>query len=137
MGYNTAVSFLNDGVDLLRKKEYQEKFCNDLYDAIISGKKEVTISIANFCNPVTVKRTHHADDLQMYIHGHNSMMDHYEIMDYFNRMTAPNWDKSYCPKPTMYFVKRACQDLLKNIKENEKRFKAELAKAKAEAKKKK
>lgn len=137
MGYNTAISFLNDAANLLDKKENQEKFCRDLYLAILSGQKETNISIGNHANPVTVKRTHHADDLHLYFHGHNSMMDHYELMDYFNKMTAPNWDKSYCPKPTMYFVKRACQDLLKNIKENEKRFKAELAKTKAEAKKKK
>lgn len=135
MGYNTAISFLNDSVHLLVKKENQEKFCRDLYFAILSNEDE-TISIGNHVNPVTVKKTHHADDLVMYLHGHNSMMTPEELMSYFDRMTAPDWDKSYCPKPTMYYVKRTCQELLANIKKNEKRFKEELRKTKAAKKKK-
>lgn len=76
MGYMTPFMFLNDGIHLLKKDSNKIKFCNDIVEATCNIEhKNITISIDNFCNPVTALRSMHADIGRILYCGQNSFFD--------------------------------------------------------------
>ena len=76
MGYMTEISILNDRWDEIRKSP--EKFVDQIY----------TSSMSNGCEPswiigqTTVARTHHANDMRVYMAYGNSFVEAYPESSY-------------------------------------------------------
>lgn len=96
MGYMTEFMILNDACDMI--KTHKDEFCEKIYDACIGGRREhemykrlgyypdtYSMSLGNHCNPVEVRRAHHADETKVIISGQNTMID----------VTYPRWSDQY------------------------------------------
>lgn len=97
--------------NILTDSKYQKEFCEKLHSAILSGR-DTQINIANSSGYFQVKKTRHADDLVLYLHG-------------FNKLGVADYTKGYCPPRMISYLKRECKRILDSIKHNEKRLKAE------------
>lgn len=79
MGYMTPFMLLNDGAHLLDDEENQKQFCEDISSATRNlHSKQLTISIGNYCNPVTALKPQHADVSCILYCGQNSFFDIYD-----------------------------------------------------------
>ena len=72
MGFNTTILILNDGLDELQK--HPQEFVDRLVEQIQRGE-EGDIPVGNFCNPVHVMKTAHADIPRIYVTHGNSIID--------------------------------------------------------------
>ena len=95
MGYMTEFMILNDSCGLI--KTHKDEFCEKIYDACIGGQDHqmykrlgyypdtYSMSLGNYCNPIEVRRSHHADETRVIISGQNTMID----------VTYPQWSAQY------------------------------------------
>lgn len=75
MGFNTTVLILNDGLTEIQAdpKAFVEGICSKLHDG-------GDVRVGNFCNPVYVMPTAHADMFRLYTSHGNSLVElsHYQ-----------------------------------------------------------
>ena len=85
MGYLTTITIYNDGCDQIVKNK--EKLADILYNAC-SGEYNNsrlhygnTVGLGNYANLFTVQKPRHADDVTLYLHYGNTVIDVSEIKE--------------------------------------------------------
>lgn len=76
MGYLTTITFYNDAASDLRN--HPEEVSEGIYNAQSSiqiNRGSNTFPIGSYCNPVIIQKPRHADDVTLYLHGGNTVIE--------------------------------------------------------------
>ena len=82
MGYLTTITIYNDGCDQLIKNK--EKVADILYNACsgeYNNNSYRTVGLGNHANLFTIQKPRHADDVTLYLHSGNTVIDVSEIKE--------------------------------------------------------
>lgn len=80
MGYLTTITFRNDAAHDLR--EHPEEVSKLIYDAqngVQMNRGRHYDPIGSYANPVIIQRPRHADDVTLYLHAGNTVIDLAEV----------------------------------------------------------
>jgi hypothetical protein len=109
MGYLTAVTIYNDGLDLL--KTHRPEFCAKLYQAALSMEPQ-EFGVGFFCNFANVQRTRHADDHALYVHMGNTLTEINPFSREFEHMIKT---QPYLADKYIRFLEDTVQDIKRHI----------------------
>jgi hypothetical protein len=87
MGFMTTITILNDAFDQIQKDPEEfvdqiQKGLNGITDFGDRGRNINTYGIGNYCNPIIISKSQHADVDRLYLVGGNMMTE----LGYFNDM---------------------------------------------------